>query len=184
MAHKFPSSASESHAGSLADVRTAQDPNAMARSIVLRRLNAMARTRKDLYDDLLARDIPENVANEVLDRFTELGLIDDAQYAQMFVASRQRSRGTAKPVLRQELRRKGVPDEEIVDALAEITPEEEYERAKLLVQKKMPSLARYDSATQQRRLMNLLMRRGYNGSVAASLVREAVQAELELELDE
>ena len=102
----------------------------------------------------------------------------------MFVASRQRSRGTAKPVLRQELRRKGVPDEEIVDALAEITPEEEYERAKLLVQKKMPSLARYDSATQQRRLMNLLMRRGYNGSVAASLVREAVQAELELELDE
>jgi regulatory protein len=52
------------------------------------------------------------------------------------------------------------------------------------VYKKMPSLARYDSATQQRRLMNLLMRRGYNGSVAAALVREAVQAELELEHDE
>ena len=180
MARKFASAASQSQSGSLAAVRAAQDPNAMARSIVLRRLNAMARTRKDLYDDLLAREIPESVANDVLDRFTELGLIDDAQYAQMFVASRQRSRGTAKSVLRQELRRKGVPDEEIVEALAEISPEDEYERARLLVQRKMPSLARYDSATQQRRLMNLLMRRGYSGAVAANLVREAVQAELEL----
>lgn len=180
MARKFASAASESQSGSLAAVRAAQDPSVMARSIVLRRLNAMARTRKDLYDDLVSREIPETVANEVLDRFTELGLIDDAQYAQMFVASRQRSRGTAKPVLRQELRRKGVPDEEIIDALADISPEAEYELARLLVEKKMPSLARYDSATQQRRLMNLLMRRGYSGAVAASLVREAVQAELEL----
>ena len=180
MARKFPSSASEPTPGSLADVQSEADPYSVARTIVLRRLNAMARTRKDLYDDLIAREIPEEAANAVLDRFTELGLINDAQYAEMFVASRQRSRGTAKPVLRQELRRKGVPDDEIIAALEEITSEEEYERARVLVEKKLPSLARYDLAIQQRRVMNLLMRRGYNGAVASCVVREVI-AELPVE---
>jgi regulatory protein len=180
MARTFPSSASEPTPGSLADVQSEADPYSVARTIVLRRLNAMARTRKDLYDDLIAREIPIEAANAVLDRFTELGLINDAQYAEMFVASRQRSRGTAKPVLRQELRRKGVPDDEIIAALEEITSEEEYERARLLVEKKLPSLARYDLATQQRRVMNLLMRRGYSGAVASSVVREVI-AELPVE---
>ena len=178
MARKFPSSASEPTSGSLADVQEEADPYSVARTVVLRRLNAMARTRKDLYDDLIAREIPEEAANAVLDRFTELGLINDAQYAEMFVASRQRSRGTAKPVLRQELRRKGVPDDEIVAALEDITSEDEYERARVLVEKKLPSLARYDAATQQRRLLNLLMRRGYTSSVALSVIREVVSGEL------
>ena len=180
MARKFPSSASEPTPGSLADVQSEADPYSVARTIVLRRLNSMARTRKDLYDDLIAREIPQEAANAVLDRFTELGLINDAQYAEMFVASRQRSRGTAKPVLRQELRRKGVPDDEIIAALEEITSEEEYERARVLVEKKLPNLARYDLATQQRRVMNLLMRRGYSGAVASSVVREVI-AELPVE---
>ncbi len=180
MARKFPSSASEPTPGSLADVQAEADPYSVARTIVLRRLNAMMRTRKDLFDDLIAREIPEDAANAVLDRFTELGLINDAQYAEMFVASRQRSRGTARPVLRQELRRKGVPDEEIIAALEDISSEDEYERARLLVEKKLPSLARYDAATQQRRVMNLLMRRGYSGAVASSVVREVI-AELPIE---
>ena len=180
MARKFPSSASEPTPGSLADVQEEADPYSVARTIVLRRLNAMMRTRKDLFDDLISREIPEDAANTVLDRFTELGLINDAQYAEMFVASRQRSRGTAKPVLRQELRRKGVPDEQIVAALEDISSEDEYERARLLVEKKLPSLARYDAATQQRRLLNLLVRRGYSSGVALSVIRAVIHDELTL----
>lgn len=156
----------------------------MARTVVLRRLNSAPRTRKDLYDDLISRDIAPGVVDEVLDRFTEVGLINDAEYAQMFVASRQRSRGTARPVLRQELRRKGVQDDDIQDALDEITDEQEYARARALVQAKLPALARYDSATRQRRLMGLLMRRGYRGGLAASVIREVTNAEIDIVIDE
>jgi regulatory protein len=156
------------------------DPRALARTVVLRRLSSTPRTRKDLHDDLIKREIPEAIADEVLDRFTELGLINDTDYAELFVASRRRSRGTARTVLRQELRRKGVGDDEIHAALEDISDEDEFDRARALVLSKHPALARFDAATKQRRLMSLLMRRGYSGSVAASVVREVVQSEIDL----
>ncbi|MDO9484691.1 MAG: regulatory protein RecX [Actinomycetota bacterium] len=180
MARSSKRSATEPTPGSLADLQAEADPRAVARSVVLRRLSSTARTRKDLHDDLLKREIPEAIADEVLDRFTELGLINDSDYAELFVASRRRSRGTARPVLRQELRRKGVGDDEIHAALEDISDEDEFERARALVLSRHPSLARFDAATKQRRLMSLLMRRGYSGSVAASVVREVVQSEVDL----
>lgn len=178
MARHFVGAAGEPTPGSLADLQAEADPRAVARTVLLRRLSAAPRTRKDLHDDLLRREIPEQVAEEVLDRFAELGLIDDSDYAELFVASRRRSRGTARPMLRQELRRKGVGDAEIHAALAEISDEEELERARALVRTRHPALARLDAATRQRRLMGLLMRRGYSAGVAASVVREVVRTEL------
>ena len=182
MARKSRQSASEPTPGSLADLQDEADPRAVARTVVLRRLSSTARTRKDLHDDLLKREIPEAIADEVLDRFTELGLINDTDYAELFVASRRRSRGTARPVLRQELRRKGVSDEEIHAALEDITDEDEFDRARGLVRSKHPSLARLDTATKERRLMGLLMRRGYSAAVAAAAIREEVVSEFEHEL--
>jgi len=158
------------------------DPRSYARTVVLRRLSSTPRTRKDLHDDLIKREIPEAIADEVLDRFTELGLINDSDYAELFVASRRRSRGTARPILRQELRRKGVGDDEIHAALEDISDEDEFARARSLVLSKHPALARFDAATKQRRLMSLLMRRGYSGSVAAAAIRAELNAEFEHEL--
>ena len=173
---------SEPTPGSPADLQAEADPRSVARTVVLRRLSSTARTRKDLHDDLLKRDIPEAIADEVLDRFTELGLINDADYAELFVASRRRSRGTARPVLRQELRRKGVSDDQIHAALEQISDEIEFERARALVRSKHPSLSRLDSATRQRRLMGLLMRRGYSGTVAAAAIRQEVDLEIDPDL--
>ena len=51
----------------------------------------------------------------VLDRFVEVGLIDDRAYAEAFVAAKHRDRALGATALRTELRRKGV-DDETVDA--------------------------------------------------------------------
>ena len=148
------------------------DPESVARTILLRRLDAAPRTRKELADDLRKRDVPEDIAERVLDRFVEVGLIDDAAYAHAWVASRQRTRGIARPVLRQELRRKGIDDELIATVLAEVDPDEEAERARGLVARKLPSLARFDRPTQQRRLVSMLVRRGYSQGLAYGIVRD------------
>ena len=179
MARKPKGSASEPTPGSLADLQAEADPRSVARAVVLRRLSSTARTRKDLHDDLIKREIPESIADEVLDRFTELGLINDRDYAELFVASRRRSRGTARPVLRQELRRKGVSDDEIHAALKDISDEAEFDTARSLVRSKHPSLARFDAATKQRRLMGLLMRRGYSAGVASAAIRTELDSDFE-----
>ena len=155
------------------------DPESVARTILLRRLDAAPRTRAELAGDLRKREVPDDVAERVLDRFVEVGLIDDAAYAQQWVASRQRTRGTARAVLRQELRRKGVDDEIVAAALAEIDPDDEAERARALVTRKLPSLARFDRPTQQRRLVSMLVRRGYGQGVAYGIVRDVLADEVD-----
>ncbi len=154
------------------------NPEQVARAILLRRLNAAPRTESELRGDLLRRGIPEDVADRVLERFAEVGLIDDASYAQQWVEARRRTRGTARAVLRQELRRKGVDDEDVQAALETIDPEDERERARELVRSKARAASRLDPAARMRRFSGMLQRRGYPASVAFGVVRE-VLAELD-----
>lgn len=165
---------SEPTPGSPADDQPEADPEQVARTVLLRRLTAAPRTRQDLRDDLLRRNIPEQVADRVLDRFSDVGLIDDGEFARMWVESRQRSRGTASRVLRQELRRKGVPDAEVEDALAGIDPEQERVRAVALVEAKRRSMDRLEPPVRARRLTSMLVRRGYSYGVAYSVVRDVL----------
>jgi len=153
------------------------DPTETAREIVLRRLAASPRTRKDLAEDLGRRGIDEDVIDRVLNRFTEVGLIDDADYARLWVTSRHRSKGTTRASLRHELRAKGIPDEVGAEALASIDDDAERERGVALVRSKLPSTARLEPAARARRLVTLLLRRGYRHGEAASIVAEVLGAE-------
>ena len=56
---------------------------AAARDIVLRQLTHSPKSRLQLRQKLIEREIPEDVADSVLDRFEEVKLIDDAEFAQM-----------------------------------------------------------------------------------------------------
>lgn len=141
---------------------------------MLRRLTAAPRTRRDLHDDLLSRGVEEAIVVEVLDRFTEVGLIDDAAYARLWSSSRQRVKGNARSLIRQELRRKGVADADIEGALAEIDDESEWSRGVALVRSRLASTRRLDDQARYRRLLGMLMRRGYSGSRAHGIIREAL----------
>lgn len=159
-------------AAAAADVQA--DPEGVARTIVLDSLTGQARTRKELADKLAKREVPDEVATELLDRFTEVGLIDDSAYARQWVESRHRSRGLAPRALAQELRRKGVGDEEAKEALEQIDEDDQRVAARALVDKKMRSMAGLDRQVATRRLAGMLARKGYAAGLAFSVVREAL----------
>lgn len=150
------------------------DPHEVARAVVLRQLTMAPRSRKQLADKLAQRGCPPDVAVEVLDRMQDVGLIDDAAYAGMLVRSQQATRGLAKRALGQELRKKGIDDDLVKDALDEVDPEDEKERARELVAKKMRSMHGLDAKVQTRRLAGMLARKGYSSSVSWSVIREAI----------
>lgn len=108
--------------GAGADADAEPDPEAVARSIVLRQLAMAPRSRAQLEDKLRARHCPPEVAQRVLDRFTEVGLVDDRAYARSLVRSRQETKGLARRALAHELRRKGVDDDIVAQSLADIEP--------------------------------------------------------------
>ena len=159
------------------------DPESVARQIVLRQLAMAPRSRKQLADKLRQRGCPDDVAERVLDRMTEVGLVDDEAFAGMLVRSQQASRGLAKRALARELRTKGVDEETTRAALDEVHPEAEREQAERLVAKKLRTMHGLDATVQTRRLAGMLARKGYPADLSMRVIRDAVAAAPEHQRD-
>ncbi len=130
-----------------------------------------------MADRLAERGFSAAVAKRVLDRLTEVGLIDDAAFAQQWVRSRHTYSGKGKKVLAEELRRKGIAPEHADPALESVTAEDETARAVELVRRKLPALsADLDRDKAVRRLVSMLARRGYNPGTAYAVVTAELPA--------
>lgn len=143
------------------------------RAILLRQLTASAKSRAQLKTKLLEKEIPENISEDLLDRFEEIQLVDDEAFADGWVRSRARSRGLARGAIKRELREKGVDDETAQQALEQIDDGDEEERARELVRTKLrPESMGADRDKALRRLVGMLARKGYGGSMAFRIARE------------
>jgi regulatory protein len=152
------------------------DPESVARNLCLRALTGAPKTRQQLADMLAQKDIPEHAAGTVLDRLTEVGLIDDAEFARAWVSSRQAGRGLARRALSAELRAKGVDPDVAAEAVDVVGDDDERVSARRLVDRKVGAMRRLDRTTATRRLMGMLARKGYSGGLAAAVVREALDS--------
>lgn len=153
------------------------DPEPVARTICLRLLTGAPKTRAQLADALHRNGFPGDVAERVLDRLGDVGLVDDAAFAEAWVQSRHAGRGLARRALRSELRRRGVDDETVSEALDALDNDDEVATARRLVERKLPSTRRLEPATRSRRLVGMLARKGYPHGVTVRVVREALEAE-------
>ncbi len=164
--------------GSLADMSVDADPEQVARTIALRRLESAPRTRHDLAATLARKGVPDDVSERVLDRFTEVGLIDDEAFAEAWIASRHTGRGLGRRVLQQELRRKGVAPEIIEGACAHIDDEAEraraYDWALTRARRMVQSGSATPRATLQRRLAGQLARKGYGPGMCYEIARSVL----------
>jgi regulatory protein len=160
------------------------DPDEVARSIALQQLSFGPRTRAQLEQVMARRQVPEESARRVLDRFAEVGLVDDAAYASAWVETRHSGRGLARRALAHELRHRGVADPVVSAALDGLDAERELATARALVARRLSATRGLDPAARVRRLSGLLARKGYPAGLSYQVVREALAAEGELEPDE
>jgi regulatory protein len=162
----------------------ARDPRAreeQARALCLRLLTARARTRAELEGQLAKRGYPDDVSTRVLDRLAQVGLLDDADFAEQWIRSRRVNAGKGKRALAAELRTKGVAADVITAALAGIDAGAERERAEQLVRNKLrrERLNDDDDGKVMRRLVGMLARRGYGQSMAVDVVSSELALERE-----
>ena len=149
----------------------------MARAICLRLLTGAPRTRAQLARSLARRNVPEEVAERVLERFADVGLIDDKAFAAAWVESRHAGRGMGRRALAHELHTRGVEDAVIDEAVSGLSSEQERETARQLVARRLVSTRGLDPRARIRRLAGMLARRGYPSGLALAVVREALAAE-------
>ncbi|HEX8489235.1 MAG TPA: regulatory protein RecX [Propionibacteriaceae bacterium] len=151
------------------------DHESVARTIVLRKLAAQARTRAELSKALSSRQVPEEAAEAVLDRMEEVGLVDDAEFARDWVRSRQQRRHLSRTVLRRELSGKGVDRDQIDAALEQVDAGDELRAARSLAAKKERSTAGLEPEVRRRRLAGMLGRRGFSPGVISQVLAEGAQ---------
>jgi regulatory protein len=159
--------AQEDHAG---NERSDAD---LAREICLRQLAVRPRTRAELAQTLAGRRIDDEVIIEVLDRYDEVGMIDDAAFARAWVSSRHAGRGLARRALAGELRQRGVAGDLVGEALETLDDEQEAATARALVDRKLRTATGPPEAVF-RRLVGMLARKGYPAGLAITTVKEAL----------
>jgi regulatory protein len=147
--------------------------------LCLRLLTARARTRAELAGQLARRGYPDDVSTRVLDRLADVGLIDDADFAEQWVHSHRANAGKGKRALAAELHTKGVDNELITSVLGGINPAAERGRAEQLVRAKLrrETLSDGDDARVSRRLVAMLARRGFGQTLAYDVVSAELAAE-------
>lgn len=148
------------------------DPVEFARKIVLDRLAQRAHTRQELATVLARKQVPPEAADQVLERMAEVGLIDDAAFAEAWVESRQQRRHLSRRALSAELHRKGVDPGEAEAALAQVDGADERSAARALAEKKVRAMSRLDPQVRRRRLTGMLARRGFSSAVVNDVLSE------------
>jgi regulatory protein len=134
---------------------------------VLRSTRARPQTAAELRAKLSDRRYDTAVIGAAIARAAELGAIDDAAFARAWVADRGLVRGYSASRLRQELRRRRVPQPLIDDALAQLEDRDDLAVATDLARtraQRMPATLEPDAVA--RRLMGFLARRGYSETLA------------------
>ncbi len=149
----------------------------------LRLLGVRARSRTEMRERLMRKGFEADVVDEVMARLERHNLLDDEEFASEWVRSRHLNSGKGRLALRHELRTKGVDESIISEALADIDPDDERTIASGLVARKLtPSVVdrigddRAERDKAMRRLVGMLVRRGYSQSLAFEVVGEALSA--------
>lgn len=158
----------------------ATDP-AACREAALKLLERTRRTRSDLARRLKDKGYAAATIAEVIGRLAEVGLVDDTEFARAWLAGRWGRRPSGWRQLQQQLRAKGVSDEDIARARALLTergsaPDEVESAAKLVAQARK-RYARLDPQAQRQRLYALLARHGYDSDT----IRRALELREPLE---
>lgn len=158
------------------------NPASVARAIVLRQLTHSPKSRFQLSQKLAERHIPEDVAEAVLDRFEVVKLIDDAEFADMWVRSRSQHKSLARGALKRELAEKGIDPELAQHALEQIDGDTERQQAMELVRKKLRGsidlAERSERDKYTRRWVAMLARKGFNPAVAFDVVGQVIDEHL------
>jgi regulatory protein len=153
-----------------------------ARNVLLFQLSKAAKSKAQLRAILVKREIPEDIAEEVLDRFEETGLINDRQFAETLVASRRAHKGLSRSAIKRELNTKGVDPVIIDDVLEGIDSESELRTAQLLAAKRIMQMTSLAPEVKERRLGGYLQRKGYGSGVVYAAIRYAMEQAVKSEV--
>ncbi len=132
------------------------------------------RTRKEIADRLRDKGMEANTIEVAVQRLENEGLVNDEIYAKQWAEQRITNQRKGKAWVRQELQQKGVDKVLITEALAEVSPEQEFDSALVIGRKKWNQI-KGEILDKKRKTGAYLMRRGFSGDQVRNVINRLIQ---------
>ncbi len=152
-------------------------------------LEVRGRAAREIETRLKQKGYEESVIASVIERLRRLELLDDALFARQWVEARSRA-GGSRPLGRRrlstELFQKGVAKDQVAEAVAAVSDDDERALAREAARKKVRHIpADPDTLRAERqKLMGFLQRRGFGWETVKAVTLEALPAPTDQEDDE
>ncbi len=137
-------------------------------------LSYRSRSRKELADYLAKKEYSKRVIEAVIEKLVDYKFIDDQGFAQRWVRDRTSGKPVGKRYIENELRNKGIDQELIDQALADIDQESEYNRALVLGQKYFNRHKDLEKQALRGKIGQALMRRGFDWETTSRVINKLV----------
>jgi regulatory protein len=141
-----------------------------------RLLAGRARSERELTDRLGAAGFSPETVDAALHRLRELSLVDDSDFARVWVDQRAATRGLGRAALVAELRAKGV-ETAVAEAAIDEAGLDEIARATELAASLMRRVGRRPLERQASSLWQMLRRKGYSSEAAQEAVKAVLPPE-------
>lgn len=142
-----------------------------AKNKALSILSKSDQSEKKLREKLL-NDYDENIVEEVIEFLKGYKLIDDNLLAEKIVHDNMNLSKFGKNKIKQNLYNKGIAASDIQDAISQIDPDEEYENAKYLAEKRLKRLKGEDKNKINQKIYQHLAYKGFNYDIIKRVLRE------------
>lgn len=137
-------------------------------------LAARARSKREIEQKLLQAGYRPCTVEMVIYKLSRENLLDDADFARQWVESRSGHK-LGKNRIAQELRRKGITQEEAEEALSAIDEEDQLASAIALAEKAAARLKPdEDLRKAANRIAGMLARRGFSWDIAKQAIQQAL----------
>ena len=141
-------------------------------------LAARARSKREIEQKLLLAGYRPCTVEMVIYKLQRENLLDDSDFARQWVESRQHHK-LGRSRIAQELRRKGVSQEDAEDAMSIIEDEDQLSGAVALATKAAARIKPdEDIRKATNRIAAMLARRGYSWDITKEAIRQAVSDEI------
>ena len=142
-----------------------------AKNKALSILSKSDQSEKKLREKLL-NDYDENIVEDVIEFLKGYKLINDNLLAEKIVHDNMNLSKFGKNKIKQNLYNKGIAASDIQDAISQIDPDEEYENAKYLAEKRLKRLKGEDKNKINQKIYQHLAYKGFNYDIIKRVLRE------------
>ncbi|WP_077318001.1 recombination regulator RecX [Virgibacillus proomii] len=141
-------------------------------TLAIRYLSYRMRTKKEIHNYLLKKEVDPNHIAIIIDKLIKENLIDDFQFAEMFVRTRINTSTKGPTIIKRELMEKGVPEHLIDRALQPYSFELQYEKVRKLAKKKLQQKKKDSFQKQLQSLQVFLQQKGFSSDVIQTVIDE------------